>query len=89
MARASQPMASCTMSASSRPLPMSRPSATSSDAPEISVETNTGDVTGTLLTPKTFEADTDTGKVKLPQSEPGGRCRLKSDTGDFVIGIAG
>lgn len=61
----------------------------SSDAPEISVETNTGDVTGTLLTPKTFEADTDTGKVKLPRSEPGGRCRLKSDTGDFAIGIAG
>ncbi len=60
-----------------------------SDAPEIRVETDTGDVTGTLLTPKTFEYDTDTGKVRLPRSEPGGRCELKSDTGDFDIGIAG
>ena len=60
-----------------------------SDAPEIRVETDTGDVTGTLLTPKNFEADTDTGRVKLPRSEPGGRCELKSDTGDFEISIAG
>ena len=60
-----------------------------SDAPEIRVETDTGDVTGTLLTPKNFEADTDTGRVRLPRSEPGGRCELKSDTGDFEISIAG
>ena len=60
-----------------------------SDAPEIRVETDTGDVTGTLLTPKAFEADTHTGRVKLPSSEPGGRCELKSDTGDFEISIAG
>ncbi len=60
-----------------------------SDAPEIHVETNTGDVTGTLLTPKIFEADSDTGKVQLPRSEPGGRCELKSDTGDFKLEIVG
>ena len=60
-----------------------------SDAPEVRVETDTGDVTGTLLTPKAFEADTHTGRVKLPSSEPGGRCELKSDTGDFEISIAG
>ena len=60
-----------------------------SDAPEIYVETDTGDVSGTLLTPKIFEADTDTGKVKLPRSDPGGRCTLKSDTGDFEIEIVG
>ena len=60
-----------------------------SDAPEIYVETDTGDVTGTLLTPKIFEADTSTGKVKLPRSDPGGRCTLKSDTGDFELEIVG
>ena len=60
-----------------------------SDAPEIYVETDTGDVTGTLLSSKIFEADTDTGRVKLPRSDPGGRCTLKSDTGDFEIEIAG
>ena len=60
-----------------------------SDAPEIRVETDTGDVRGTLLTPKTFDYSTDTGRVKLPGSEPGGRCELKSDTGDFEITIAG
>ena len=60
-----------------------------SDAPEIHVKTNTGDVTGSLLTPKIFEAHTDTGKVKLPRSEPGGRCELESDTGDFEIEIVG
>ena len=60
-----------------------------SDAPEIQVETDTGDVTGTLLTPKIFEAHTDTGKVKLPRSDPGGRCTLESDTGNFEIEIVG
>ena len=60
-----------------------------SDAPEISVKTDTGDVTGTFLTPKIFEYDTDTGRVKLPRSEPGGRCELKSETGDFELEIVG
>ncbi len=60
-----------------------------SDAPEIHAETDTGDVTGTLLTPKIFEAHTNTGKVKLPRSDPGGRCTLESDTGDFEIEIVG
>ena len=60
-----------------------------SDAPDIDVETDTGDVTGTLLTAKEFSYETNTGKAQLPASGPGGRCRLKSDTGDFELSIAG
>ena len=46
----------------------------SCDAGEIFVETDTGSVTGTLLTDKIFITQTDTGKVDVPKSVTGGRC---------------
>ncbi len=57
------------------------------DAGELFVETTTGDVTGTLLSEKVFVAKTDTGKVKVPQTEKGGRCEITTDTGDIKITI--
>ncbi len=58
-----------------------------SDAESITVKTDTGDVEGSILTPKIFTTETDTGKVRVPQSANGGRCKIKTDTGDIIITI--
>lgn len=58
------------------------------DAAELSIKTSTGDVTGTLRTPKIFFADTSTGRVSVPQTTTGGRCEIKTSTGDIEITIA-
>ncbi len=60
---------------------------TGSDAAEIFVETNTGDVTGSLLTDKVFIIQTDTGNVDVPKTMDGGRCEIITDTGDIKIEI--
>ncbi len=57
------------------------------DAHEIDIETDTGDVVGTLLSDKIFLADTDTGSIDVPKSTVGGRCEIKTDTGDIKIGF--
>lgn len=57
------------------------------DAGEILVETSTGDVTGTLLTDKVFIIKTDTGRIEVPESITGGKCKITTDTGDIKIGI--
>lgn len=56
-----------------------------SDAAEIFVKTNTGNVTGSLLTDKVFITQTDTGDVSVPKTVTGGRCEIKTDTGDIKI----
>ncbi len=58
-----------------------------SDAAEIFVETDTGDVTGTLLSEKVFVVKTDTGDVDVPRSVTGGRCEITTDTGDIRITV--
>lgn len=58
-----------------------------SDAAEIFVETDTGYVTGTLLTDKVFLVNTDTGRVKVPKTTSGGKCEIITDTGDIIIDI--
>ena len=58
-----------------------------SDASEIFVETNTGDVTGSLLTDKVFIIQTDTGNVNVPKTVDGGRCEIITDTGNIKIKI--
>lgn len=58
------------------------------DAGEIFVTTDTGDVTGSLLTEKVFLAQTDTGKVDVPQTATGGKCEITTDTGNIHITIA-
>lgn len=59
-----------------------------SDAAEIRVVTSTGDVTGTLRTAKIFTVKTTTGDVDVPASAAGGKCEIKTSTGDVRIGIA-
>ncbi len=58
-----------------------------SDAAEIFVETDTGDVTGSLLTDKVFVVETDTGSMDVPRTVTGGRCEITTDTGDVRIKI--
>ena len=58
------------------------------DAPDISVNTNTGDIIGTLLSEKSFSAHTSTGNVSVPKTGNGGICLLITTTGDIQISIA-
>ncbi len=60
----------------------------SSDAAEIFAETDTGDVTGTLLTDKVFITQTDTGGVDVPKTATGGRCEIITNTGNIKITVA-
>lgn len=57
------------------------------DAAEITVETDTGDVTGTLLSDKVFLVKTDTGRIKVPESIVGGKCSIRTDTGDILMDV--
>ncbi len=58
------------------------------DADSIRIETSTGDVTGTLLSEKIFVTETDTGDVRVPKGSSGGRCEIRTDTGDIELTIA-
>jgi len=58
-----------------------------SDATEIYVKTDTGDVTGSLLTDKVFITQTDTGDVDVPKTTTGGRCEISTDTGNIKITV--
>ena len=57
------------------------------DAAEITVSVSTGDVTGTLLTPKIFQAHASTGKINVPECWEGGKCKINTSTGDIKISI--
>jgi len=58
------------------------------DAAEITVTTDTGHITGSLLSEKVFIAHTDTGRVEVPHTLSGGKCELTTDTGNIKIEIA-
>ena len=57
------------------------------DAETIYVRTDSGDVTGSLLSEKVFITDTDTGSVEVPKTITGGRCEITTDTGDIKISV--
>ena len=59
-----------------------------SDAAEIFVETDTGNVVGTLLSEKVFITNTDTGKKEVPETSGGGRCKITTSTGNIRINVA-
>lgn len=58
-----------------------------SDAAEISVKTDTGDVTGTLLSDKIFITETSTGRIDVPKTTTGGSCEIQTSTGDIKIDV--
>lgn len=57
------------------------------DAAELYVKTSTGDVTGSLLTDKAFITETGTGKIDVPKTSVGGRCEIRTGTGNIEIKI--
>ena len=57
------------------------------DADTLVITTDTGEVSGTLLTDKAFVCKTDTGEIDVPQVTNGGRCEITTDTGDIKIKI--
>lgn len=60
-----------------------------SDAVEsLYIKTDTGDVTGTLLSGKLFQTETDTGNVDVPATN-GYPCVIITDTGDIDIEVIG
>jgi len=57
------------------------------DGGEINIQTDTGDINGSLLSEKVFIIETDTGSVKVPNTTTGGKCQITTDTGDIHITI--
>lgn len=57
------------------------------DAASIKIETDTGDVEGTLLSEKIFYAESDTGRIRVPHTTSGGSCEVRTDTGDITFTI--
>ena len=58
------------------------------DAKDIYVKTTTGDVKGSLLSGKSFDASATTGKVRVPEDSNGGKCEIKTTTGDVEITVS-
>lgn len=58
------------------------------DGSEISMETSTGDIKGSILTDKVFTTKTNTGDIEVPKTSTGGRCELRTHTGDIKVSIA-
>jgi len=56
-----------------------------SDAGEIVIKVSTGDVKGSLRSPKIFTVNTSTGKKSVPYSTTGGICKITTSTGDVSI----
>lgn len=57
------------------------------DADELYITTDTGDISGTLLTDKVFVCKTNTGDIDVPKTTDGGKCEIITDTGDVIIKI--
>ena len=58
-----------------------------SDAGEIYIETDTGKVSGSLLSEKIFIPRTSTGSIDVPKTTSGGICEITTSTGDIKITI--
>lgn len=57
------------------------------DAAAIFVETDTGHITGTLLSEKQFLPQSDTGDIEVPKTSSGGKCEIITSTGDIKLTI--
>lgn len=59
-----------------------------SDAGEISVKTDSGDISGTLLSEKIFMIQTFSDDVNVPKTTSGGKCEITTLSGDIDIKLA-
>ena len=55
------------------------------DAASLYIKTSTGDVAGSLLSEKVYITDTSTGRVRVPKTVSGGKCEIKTSTGDITF----
>ncbi len=55
------------------------------DASELWIKTDTGNVKGSLLSPKYFRASSDTGRIRVPDTRTGGICEIATDTGNITF----
>jgi len=58
------------------------------DGKEINIKSATGDITGTLQTKKIFYCKSASGDISVPESFEGGKCTVKTSSGDIVLKIA-
>lgn len=58
------------------------------DAAEIAVKTTTGSVKGSFVSDKVFNVSTSTGKIDVPKTVTGGKCEIKTTTGNILISIS-
>ena len=58
------------------------------DAAELDIRTDTGDVSGSLRSEKVFLVRSDTGRVRVPETVAGGKCKITTDTGDVTISVS-
>ena len=59
------------------------------DAKSLEFKSSTGDISGVLLTEKVFSARTSTGKVSLPDTKSGGKCKVTTSTGNIRFSVKG
>lgn len=59
------------------------------DGANIYLKASTGDITGTIRTPKTFSAHASTGSVHVPNTTGEGRCEAHTSTGDIKLSVSG
>ena len=57
------------------------------DSAQIDIRTSTGKVQGTLRSGKTFDAESGTGKVRVPTTCGSGTCHIRTKTGDIHITV--
>ena len=57
------------------------------DAAELFIKTDTGNVTGTLLSEKIFITETSSGRIRVPKTTTGGKCEIITSTGNIGIDI--
>lgn len=58
------------------------------DGKNIYLEGTTGDISGSILTPKAFHGEATTGSVSVPSTEAKGVCRAKTTTGDIKLWLS-
>ena len=54
---------------------------------KLTIETDTGNVTGSFLTDKVVFAESDTGKIDIPKVIADEKCEIITDTGNIKITI--
>ena len=59
------------------------------DGAYLYLKASTGDITGTVLTEKTFSANTSTGKVSVPNTAAVSLFKAQTSTGDIRLSISG